>query len=154
MTTNDTGFFGKYRGIVVETNDPLRLGRIKVQVPDVFGHTGTGWALPCLAPGLFALPSLGSAVWVEFEQGDPDRPIWSGCYLTADQPWPSELQVPQGRLLTNGVQAIILEGDQRSEGITIKLSGNQVLVNGYAINTTLGIINRLFRKIIPVITRS
>jgi len=30
--------------------------------------------------GLFFLPPKGANVWVEFEGGDPDYPIWSGCF--------------------------------------------------------------------------
>jgi hypothetical protein len=30
--------------------------------------------------GLFLLPPKGANVWVEFEGGDPDYPIWSGCF--------------------------------------------------------------------------
>jgi uncharacterized protein involved in type VI secretion and phage assembly len=78
-------FFGKYRGVVVNNVDPEGMGRVKVQVPDVFGTKGSGFALPCVPCNLpktagSALPKTGATVWVEFEQGDANRPIWTGCF--------------------------------------------------------------------------
>jgi hypothetical protein len=78
-------YFGKYRGMVVTNVDPLQIGRLLVQVPDVFGPIPSSWAMPCLPftgkqMGMWCLPQVGTGVWVEFEQGDPDYPIWSGCW--------------------------------------------------------------------------
>lgn len=77
-------FYGKYRGTVVNNIDPLQLGRLLVIVPDVSIIPGT-WAMPCLPiagkqMGVYMIPQIGSGVWVEFEQGDPDYPIWTGCF--------------------------------------------------------------------------
>lgn len=80
-----SAYFGKYRGKVTNNVDPLQLGRIQVSVPAVLGDGQLSWALPC-APfagsgvGFFAVPPVGANVWVEFEGGDPDYPIWSGCF--------------------------------------------------------------------------
>lgn len=77
-------FFGKYRGEVANPLDLQGLGRVQVSVPDVLGGR-LAWAMPC-APfagpgvGLFAIPPRGAKVWVEFERGDPDYPIWSGGF--------------------------------------------------------------------------
>ena len=78
-------FFGKYRGKVTGTKDPLNLGRIQVEVAAVFGEETKSWALPCVPYagkdiGFFTVPPKGSNVWVEFEAGDPNYPIWSGCF--------------------------------------------------------------------------
>jgi hypothetical protein len=78
-------FFGKFRGKVENNIDPMQLGRIQVSVPAVLGEGTLSWAMPC-APyagsgvGFFAVPPTGANVWVEFEAGDPDYPIWSGCF--------------------------------------------------------------------------
>jgi len=80
-------FYGKYRGIVVDNVDPEHLGRLKVRVPSVLGsNVVTGWALPC-APyggdvnqGFFFVPEVGAGVWVEFEEGDLEFPIWVGTF--------------------------------------------------------------------------
>jgi Type VI secretion system/phage-baseplate injector OB domain len=77
-------FYGKYRGIVVTSQDPLQQGRLKATVPEVLGEAPSGWASPC-APyagpgaGLYAVPPTGAMVWVEFEAGDASRPIWVGA---------------------------------------------------------------------------
>ncbi len=76
--------FGKYRGKVVDVDDPLNKGRIKVEVPKVL-RTEQAWAMPCVPyagkeVGFFAIPPVGTGVWVEFEGGDPSYPIWVGCF--------------------------------------------------------------------------
>ncbi|PCI98171.1 MAG: baseplate assembly protein [Alphaproteobacteria bacterium] len=78
-------FYGKYRGTVVNNIDPLQTGRVMVQAPDVLGLNISSWAMPCfpvsgIQSGCFAVPQIGTGVWVEFEQGNPDYPIWTGCY--------------------------------------------------------------------------
>ena len=78
-------FFGKYRGKGENNIDPLQLGRVQVSVPAVLGEGTLSWAMPC-APfagngvGFFAVPPNGANVWVEFEAGDPDYPIYSGGF--------------------------------------------------------------------------
>ena len=65
--------------------DPMQIGRIQAIVPDVSGPLPTSWAMPCLPVAgintrLFTVPQIGAGVWIEFEQGDPDYPIWVGGY--------------------------------------------------------------------------
>ena len=78
-------YFGKYRGKVEGNLDPMQLGRVQVSVPTVLGKGRMSWANPC-APfagnqvGFFAIPPEGANVWVEFEEGDANRPIWSGGF--------------------------------------------------------------------------
>ena len=89
----DKRYYGKYRATVVSNEDPLVLGRLMLQVPDVLGEVPSSWALPCLPAvgkqmGVFALPAFGSTVWAEFEQGNPDYPIWVGGF------WGSAVEVP------------------------------------------------------------
>jgi uncharacterized protein involved in type VI secretion and phage assembly len=79
-------YYGKYRGTVVNNIDPLQTGRLLLQVPDVLGLAPSSWAMPCFPfsgkqMGSWALPQIGAGVWAEFEQGDPDQPIWSGCWF-------------------------------------------------------------------------
>lgn len=78
-----TTYYGKYRGTVLDNLDPTQTGRLQVSVA-ALGLAG-GWALPCFAfagdqAGAWMLPNPGTGVWVEFEQGDLDYPIWSGCW--------------------------------------------------------------------------
>ncbi|HVU48564.1 MAG TPA: phage baseplate assembly protein V [Terracidiphilus sp.] len=86
-------FYGKYRGTVIENIDPLQTGRVMLQCPDVLGETPSSWAMPCVPAagvqsGMFIVPAIGSQVWVEFEQGNPDYPIWTGGF------WGSAADVP------------------------------------------------------------
>lgn len=86
-------FYGKYRGTVVNNVDPLQIGRVQVTVTDVSALVPSTWAMPCLPlgglqSGTFTVPQIGTGVWVEFEQGDPDYPIWTGCF------WGTAAEVP------------------------------------------------------------
>jgi uncharacterized protein involved in type VI secretion and phage assembly len=83
---DDDAYYGKYRGTVLNNVDPMQKGRLMVQVPDVSGLIPSTWAMPCFSftgkqMGAYMLPQIGSGVWVEFEQGDPEYPIWSGCWF-------------------------------------------------------------------------
>jgi len=84
---DDRRYFGKYRGIVKDARDPKKLGRLRCQVPEVFGpDLLTDWAWPVLPYGGFAdnghffVPEVESGVFVEFESGNVDRPLWTGCW--------------------------------------------------------------------------
>jgi len=88
---NCATYFGKYRGTVENPIDLEGLGRVQVSVPDVLGDGTMAWAMPCVpyggdGVGFFAIPPKGANVWVEFERGDPDYPIWSGCFWDRGQP--------------------------------------------------------------------
>lgn len=95
MTGSREPFWGKYRARVHDNADQYKLGRLKLKIPDVLGDKESGWALPAfplaaagLAPGggvgLFLVPPADAWVWAEFEHGDPDKPIWTGCFFPAD----------------------------------------------------------------------
>jgi uncharacterized protein involved in type VI secretion and phage assembly len=80
-------FYGKYRGFVVNNDDPKRLGRVRLQVPSVLGpEVVTGWAMPCVPyggqknQGFLCIPEIGAGVWIEFEEGDLEFPIWVGTF--------------------------------------------------------------------------
>lgn len=81
--TSPAKYFGVYRGTVVNNIDPMMLGRIMALVPDVGGITPSTWAMPCVPiagkqMGTFMVPQVGAGVWIQFEAGDPDRPVWTG----------------------------------------------------------------------------
>lgn len=80
-------FYGKYRGLVVDNDDPEKRGRLRVRVPSLLGaEVVTGWALPCTpyggmpGQGFLFIPEVEAGVWVEFEQGDLEHPIWVGTF--------------------------------------------------------------------------
>jgi uncharacterized protein involved in type VI secretion and phage assembly len=83
--SNAKKYYGKYRGTVINNVDPMQIGRIQAMVPDVSNYIPTSFCMPCLPlagkqMGTYFVPQIGSGVWIEFEQGDPDYPIWSGCF--------------------------------------------------------------------------
>lgn len=158
-----TQFFGKYRGTVVENVDPRSRGRLRVQVPQVLGEEVLDWAEPCVpfagaGVGLFALPPVGAGVWVEFEAGDLDYPIWSGCFWgdgevpegagqhttilktknamvrVDDTPGSNSLTIEMGgmKVVFDNAGIAISNG----QGSTIELSGNQIKFNDDALEIT------------------
>lgn len=118
LETAEQRYYGKYRGVVVNNVDPLQIGRILVTVPDVSNIIPMSWAMPCvpvagIQMGIFTVPPLGAGVWVEFEQGDPDYPIWVGGF------WGSAAEVPvTARLVPPGVPGISIQTVLQN-GITI-----------------------------------
>ncbi len=106
-------FYGKYRGKVENNLDPLMLGRIQVSAPAALGDATLAWAMPCVpyagsGVGLFLIPPTGANVWVEFEGGDVDRPIWTGCFWGIGEV-PALPAVPQVKVL-------------KTDGVTIEMS--------------------------------
>jgi uncharacterized protein involved in type VI secretion and phage assembly len=101
--------YGKFRGTVMNNVDPLNIGRLMVMVPDVSNIIPSTYAMPCLPfagiqTGFFAVPAIGSGVWVEYEQGDPDYPIWSGCFFG------TVAEVPALALATPpGLQSVVIQ---------------------------------------------
>ena len=78
-------FYGKYRGKVENPIDPQGLARVQVSCPAVLGDATLAWAMPCLpgagpGVGLHVVPPVGAKIWVEFEGGNPDYPIWAGGF--------------------------------------------------------------------------
>ena len=129
-------FYGKYRGIVSDNEDPMLTGRIRARVADVTGDDESGWALPS-APfggssmGFFALPEVGSGVWIEFEHGDPDYPIWTGAWWGSVADMPSLLLAPPYQkvmLRTKGGHSITLDDTPGIGGITLETADGQKLV--------------------------
>jgi uncharacterized protein involved in type VI secretion and phage assembly len=106
--------------------------------------------MPCLPAagiqsGVFVLPTINSGVWVEFEQGDPDYPIWTGCY------WGSAAEVPALALAaTPGVQQIVIQSELQNTlmisdmpgptgGILLKsMTGAMIAINEIGITISNG----------------
>jgi len=120
-------YFGKYRGLVRDNNDPENLGRIKALVPEVLGEEIISeWVLPCSpysgdGVGQFMVPPIDAGVWIEFEAGDVSRPIWSGCW------WAKE-ELPKDNSGTSATpalkiirteQGLMITMDDRGQTITL-----------------------------------
>jgi uncharacterized protein involved in type VI secretion and phage assembly len=84
--------------------------------------------MPCFAMtgkqmGAYTLPQAGAGVWVEFEQGNRDYPIWSGS-------WYSVGEVP----------ALALAGNPFSPNILLQTSSQHAIVISDLAGPTGGII--------------
>ncbi|HEY6206063.1 MAG TPA: phage baseplate assembly protein V [Chthoniobacterales bacterium] len=132
---SDKRYFGKYRGMVINNIDPMQMGRLMVQVPDISGLLPSSWAMPCFPVtgkqmGVWVLPQIGSGVWVEFEQGDPDYPIWVGCFPG------SAIDVPALALAGNPVSpSIVLQTGLQN---TVMISDMPGPAGGILLKTTTG----------------
>jgi uncharacterized protein involved in type VI secretion and phage assembly len=149
VTSAPPKFFGKHRGTVVNNIDPLQIGRVQVSVPNVTIIPGS-WAMPCfpvtgIQTGVFTVPLVGAGVWVEFEGGDPDFPIWTGGFFgsAAEVPAMSRLIPPAvpgftfQTPLQNGISISDVPGP--SGGIMLKTTtGAMILVNDIGITISNG----------------
>jgi uncharacterized protein involved in type VI secretion and phage assembly len=127
-------FYGKYRGTVTMVDSSTL--QIRATVPAVLGDTPTGWCLPCVPyagpdAGLFLIPDVGAAVWIEFEGGDVSLPIWAGCLWRAGE-LPADASptvrglvtaAPHKLLFDDGGSAVNLEDPN---GNTLSLDGSGI----------------------------
>jgi uncharacterized protein involved in type VI secretion and phage assembly len=134
-------FFGKYTAFVKDNADPENRGRLRLQIPSVLGNSViSGWALPC-APfggmngqGFFFVPDKEAGVWVEFEAGNPDFPIWVGTFWskpggTTEVPPPAATQSPPtSKIIATKKHTIELADADGSEAIKITDSTNNNVV--------------------------
>ncbi|TVR51412.1 MAG: baseplate assembly protein [Puniceicoccaceae bacterium] len=143
-------YHGKYRGMVINNVDPMQMGRIQVMVPDVSNIAISSWAMPCfpvagIQMGIYAVPPIGAGVWVEFEQGDPDFPIWVGCFHGSSAEVPTLARVVPPAIdgitlqttLQNGISINDVPGP--TGGIMIKsATGASIMVNDTGITIQNG----------------
>lgn len=121
-----TSFYGKYRAKVVDVQDPQERGRIRVLCPKVLGDAKSSWCEPCIPVayddgGDFAIPKMGEFVWVEFEEGNPNKPIYTGgLWCTKKSPDPK--YDVNTRLITWGNCKISMSKDTT----TISVGGSSI----------------------------
>ena len=118
-------FYGKYRGKVVANEDPLGIGRVQALVPAI-DPGAINWAMPCTPyagpqEGFYMIPPVGANIWVEFEGGDPNYPIWSGCFWgeKQDQKPPTDANGPKLKVLQT--EQLVLSFDDQNKKLTAKL---------------------------------
>jgi uncharacterized protein involved in type VI secretion and phage assembly len=147
MSERAVQFYGKYRGVVTNNIDPQEggRGRLKLKVPDVLGDLESGWAMPCVPyagnnVGLFLLPPVGASVWVEFEHGDSDFPIWTGCFWGEGETLPASPAEPEKKVLKTDMGTITLDDSPGGGSITIEtVAGMKITLDASGIEVTDGL---------------
>jgi uncharacterized protein involved in type VI secretion and phage assembly len=143
-------FYGKYRGTVINNVDPMQMGRIQAMVPDVSNVIPSSWAMPCFPVtgkqmGAWMIPQVGTGVWIEFEQGDPDYPMWSGCWFGSAAEVPTLAlaappAVPNFVIQTQGQNTIMISDvPGPTGGILLKTTtGAMIAINDVGITISNG----------------
>lgn len=131
-------FIGKFRATVTNNEDPNGLGRVRVKAPDVYGDEESGWALPASpytgnGVGLFLIPPTGASVWVEFEHGNSEFPIWAGGFW-GDNEAPVLMGDPKIKILKTSTASITLDDTkgvtiETTEGMKIKMDKSGIEIN-------------------------
>jgi uncharacterized protein involved in type VI secretion and phage assembly len=136
-------YFGKYRGQVENNLDPQNMGRVQVSVPAVLGQGTLSWAMPCTPyagpdVGFFTVPPVGANVWVEFEGGDPNYPIWTGCFWGLNEA-PLLPAVAVVKMLKTDSNTITLDDTPGAGGIIIETeAGMKIEINSLGIEINNG----------------
>jgi len=119
-------YYGKYRGLVVDNQDPMKRGRLKATVDEVLKDVPTPWATPCTpyagtAAGLYAVPPQGAGVWIEFEAGDVSRPVWVGCWWATGEAPLSETGAPPDpmRKILRSDLGLVVSLDDNEQTVTL-----------------------------------
>ena len=145
-------YFGKYRGTVTQNIDPEQRGRLQVEIPDVLNLVPSTWAEACvplsgtvgLPMGVYVVPPVGAAVWVEFEHGDPNLPVWVGCRFPSSSDVPSSASegIPGDAniIIQSMLKHMIMISDIPLEGgITLQSSaGAQIVITDTGITLLSG----------------
>ena len=138
---SENKYWGKYRALVEDRNDPEQIGRLKVRVPSLLGSAVTGWASPVVPYaggdlGMFFIPQVGDLVWVEFAEGELEHPLWTGCGWTkpggkTEVPAEAQQSYPDQQVIkTKSGNMIIFSDVSGSEQITIRAkSGCEIVID-------------------------
>jgi len=129
-----TKYWGKYRGIVTDTDDPENRGRVKLTVPSVLGDSDSQWAEPAFPYGggqgfgFIAVPPVNSAVLVEFIEGDPSAPIWTGTFWRTSDEAAEDYTGQETKVMrTERGHRLVFDDTEGSEKITLHSANDAVL---------------------------
>lgn len=147
-------FYGKYRAKVVDVSDPEKRGRIRVICPKVLGEAKSSWCEPCIPVaydlgGDFAIPKVGEFVWVEFEEGNPNKPVYTGGLWSKNKS-PSPTYTVGSRLITWGKCKITMTENSVEISVnnsTIKVSGSGVSISSNSVKSNGKEVARLGDKV-------
>lgn len=145
-------YFGLYPATVTNNVDPESTGRLQLTIPDVLGETPSSWAEACAplagagaALGVYLVPPVGAGVWVQFVQGEPDRPVWVGCRWGSRSDLPSDAQSATPALppivlqSANGHKLVISDEPGPTGGFTLETAGgSKVVISDQSITLSIG----------------
>lgn len=121
-------YYGKYRAVVQSVDDPEKRGRIRVLCPKILGEAVSNWCEPCVPVaydfgGDFAIPKVGETVWIEFEAGDTNKPIYTGGWWSKNSS-PSDSYDVETRCIEWNGCSIKMWGKNTKTGVkaTIEIS--------------------------------
>jgi uncharacterized protein involved in type VI secretion and phage assembly len=150
-------YFGKYRALVKDVNDPDTCGRITVTLKEIYGENDSPWALPSFPfggnrHGLIMLPEIGDGVWIEFEGGDPSRPVWTGAWL-ADGEMPDPVDEKVRAIVTSRNHKIIIDDNtdelrlvhgggaeivMTNDDLTLRIGNTQIVLSSQGVDINNG----------------
>lgn len=143
--TMDQQYPGLYQGEVANNVDPSQKGRLQIKVPSIFGDNTLTWAMPCVpyagdGVGQFFIPPVGAKLWIMFEGGQPDLPVWMGCFWGSDDTPPASPAIAQLKVLKTDNTTITIDDGAGPVGITIETSaGMKVALTASGIEITNGL---------------
>jgi len=132
-TNTGKSVLGNYRAKVLDNVDPLKVGRVKVEIYPFFRGINSEllpWAVPAMpifngagsGSGCLCIPSIGSYVWVFFEAGDIYQPVYFAEAQTRLHGVPSIVQsdnyVGKKALKTSGNFQIVIDDTAKTITIT------------------------------------
>ena len=148
---------GLYRAVVLDTNDPDQRARVKVRVFQLHGEpqevpdVDCPWAEPCfpplgtqdadegatVLPGWVTIPPVGTTLWVGFENGYIENPVYLGQWYgqvggvelptEADDTNVDGSSVLPGRRVfkTAAGHVIVIDDNEDTKGIRVSTAGGK-----------------------------
>lgn len=134
-------FYGKYRALVCDIKDPEHMGRIRVRCPSVLGEYTSAWCTPCVPcafsdGGALYIPNVNEGVWVEFEEGDPTKPIWTGFWWKPNRTPQQQNEATNTKFTFVSRSQHIIEIDDVKNTVVVKMKNGTRLELGNGIILT------------------
>lgn len=134
-------YYASYRGFVADNQDPEGMQRLRLVIPGIADNPMETWAwgkgqYSGKGYGCQVLPTKGDMVWVTFENGDPNFPIWEHGHFGEGE-IPKEKQSAE-IFWFKTPKGFGVEIDDEKEQITLEdIFGNQIIMNEKGISLGL-----------------
>lgn len=138
-------FWGNYRGVVVDNNDPNKTGRVKVRVYPMYSGSKDAdlpWSVPAMplfcgassGKGSLFLPDVGSWVWCFFEEGEFTQPVYFAEAGNGATGVPDQTSYPNRRVIYSA-QGLYIALDDTTKEIIVH-APTKVTVSAPTVNVT------------------